>query len=328
MEENNMAGFFANTCLLTYQEGGFLCNDKLRVDAPLSPETLEEAAVQCPKLSGLCLDHTDIGDECFPALARMAKLDMLSLLGSKNITGHGLALLAELNEDPKIDGILVQLPLPGHLDTRQVLESIRPDKDVDCFHPLNVGKMTLGREGFRPCTPAGVMELLAAYDIPVRGKRCVVIGRSSLVGQPLSTLLTQADGTVSLCHSKTPDLAAYTREADILVSAVGRTGLVTADMVKPGAAVVDVAMNRRADGKLTGDVDFPAVEPVAGFLTPVPGGVGLGPVIFSVEYGVSEGEVIFRHVQIVLAPALPALLDAVQKVVVWHGAPPNKYGLF
>lgn len=185
-----------------------------------------------------------------------------------------LALLAELNEDPKIDGILVQLPLPGHLDTRQVLESIRPDKDVDCFHPLNVGKMTLGREGFRPCTPAGVMELLAAYDIPVRGKRCVVIGRSSLVGQPLSTLLTQADGTVSLCHSKTPDLSAYTREADILVSAVGRTGLVTADMVKPGAAVIDVAMNRGPDGKLSGDVDFGPVSEKASYITPVPGGVG------------------------------------------------------
>lgn len=185
-----------------------------------------------------------------------------------------LALLAELNEDPKIDGILVQLPLPGHLDTRQVLESIRPDKDVDCFHPLNVGKMTLGREGFRPCTPAGVMELLAAYDIPVRGKRCVVIGRSSLVGQPLSTLLTQADGTVSLCHSKTPDLSAYTREADILVSAVGHTGLVTADMVKPGAAVIDVAMNRSPDGKLSGDVDFGPVSEKASYITPVPGGVG------------------------------------------------------
>lgn len=185
-----------------------------------------------------------------------------------------LALLAELNEDPKIDGILVQLPLPGHLDTRQVLESIRPDKDVDCFHPLNVGKMTLGREGFRPCTPAGVMELLAAYDIPVRGKRCVVIGRSSLVGQPLSTLLTQADGTVSLCHSKTPDLSAYTREADILVSAVGHTGLVTADMVKPGAAVIDVAMNRGPDGKLSGDVDFGPVSEKASYITPVPGGVG------------------------------------------------------
>ena len=185
-----------------------------------------------------------------------------------------LRLLDQLNGDGRVDGILVQLPLPGHLDARQVLEAIRPDKDVDCFHPLNVGRMTLGREGFRPCTPAGVMELLAAYDIPVRGRRCAVIGRSSLVGQPLATLLTQADGTVSLCHSKTPDLAAYTREADILVSAVGRPGLVTAEIVKPGAAVIDVAMNRGADGSLSGDVDFGPVFEKAAFLTPVPGGVG------------------------------------------------------
>ena len=185
-----------------------------------------------------------------------------------------MALIQALNNDPAADGILVQLPLPRGLDQRQILEAIRPDKDVDCFHPLNVGKMTLGREGFRPCTPAGVMEMLKAYDIPVRGKRCAVIGRSSLVGQPLASLLTQADGTVTLCHSRTENLAEHTRQADILVSAADRPDLVTADMVKPGAAVIDVAMNRGADGRLTGDVDFPAVESVAGFLTPVPGGVG------------------------------------------------------
>ena len=185
-----------------------------------------------------------------------------------------LGLIRRLNEDSRVDGILVQLPLPGHLSEETVINAIAPDKDVDCFHPFNVGRMVIGAPAFVPCTPAGVMELLAAYDIPVRGKRCVVIGRSSLVGQPLSTLLTQADGTVSLCHSKTPDLAAYTREADILVSAVGRTGLVTADMVKPGAAVIDVAMNRGPDGKLSGDVDFGPVSEKAAFITPVPGGVG------------------------------------------------------
>lgn len=185
-----------------------------------------------------------------------------------------LSLLAWLNGDPQIDGILVQLPLPEGLDQRQVLESIRPDKDVDCFHPLNVGKMTLGREGFRPCTPAGIMEMLRAYEIPIRGKRCVVIGRSSLVGQPMATLLTQADGTVTLCHSRTENLPAITREADILISAVGRSGLVTAGMVKEGAAVIDVAMNRGSDGSLRGDVDFEAVEKKATFITPVPGGVG------------------------------------------------------
>ena len=185
-----------------------------------------------------------------------------------------MALIQSLNNDPAADGILVQLPLPRGLDQRQILEAIRPDKDVDCFHPLNVGKMTLGREGFRPCTPAGVMEMLKAYDIPVRGKRCVVIGRSSLVGQPLASLLTQADGTVTLCHSRTENLAEHTRQADILVSAVGRPGLVTGDMVKEGAAVIDVAINRGEDGKLRGDVDFEAVEKKASFITPVPGGVG------------------------------------------------------
>ena len=185
-----------------------------------------------------------------------------------------LHLIERLNNDPKIHGILCQLPLPEHISEEAVIRTIRPEKDVDAFHPVNVGKIMVGDYDFLPCTPAGVMELLAAYDIPVRGKRCVVIGRSSLVGQPLSTLLTQADGTVSLCHSKTPDLAAYTREADILVSAVGRTGLVTADMVKPGAAVIDVAMNRGPDGKLSGDVDFGPVTEKAAFITPVPGGVG------------------------------------------------------
>lgn len=185
-----------------------------------------------------------------------------------------MALVQALNHDPEVDGILVQLPLPEGLDSKQVLEAIQPDKDVDCFHPLNVGRMSLGREGFRPCTPAGVMEMLRAYDIPVRGKRCVVIGRSSLVGQPLAVLLTQANGTVTLCHSRTENLAEHTRQADILVSAVGCSGLVTGDMVKEGAAVIDVAMNRGEDGKLRGDVDFEAAAERAAFITPVPGGVG------------------------------------------------------
>lgn len=186
-----------------------------------------------------------------------------------------MGLIQTLNNDEAVDGILVQLPLPKGLDQKQVLEAIRPDKDVDCFHPLNVGKMTLGREGFRPCTPAGVMEMLRAYDIPVKGKRCVVIGRSSLVGQPLAALLTQADGTVTLCHSRTEHLAEHTRQADILVSAVGRSGLVTGDMVKERAVVIDVAMNRDGEnGTLRGDVDFETVAEKASFITPVPGGVG------------------------------------------------------
>ena len=188
--------------------------------------------------------------------------------------GDLLALVEQLNQDEAVDGILVQLPLPEGLDPRPVLHALAPEKDVDGYHPLNAGLLALGEPGFQPCTPAGVLALLDAYDIPIRGRRCVVLGRSHLVGRPLAQLLTARDGTVTLCHSRTEDLPALTRQADILVSAAGRAGLVTAGMVKPGAAVVDVAMNRRADGKLTGDVDFPAVEPVAGFLTPVPGGVG------------------------------------------------------
>ena len=185
-----------------------------------------------------------------------------------------LALIAQLNGNDAVDGILVQLPLPRPLDEDLVIRSIAPEKDVDCFHPYNVGKLQQGAAVFQPCTPAGVMEMLRAYEIPVAGKHCVVLGRSNIVGKPMAALLTQADGTVTICHSKTEDLALLTREADILVSAVGRFGTVTADMVKPGAVVIDVAMNRNEEGKLCGDVDFAAVEPLASYITPVPGGVG------------------------------------------------------
>ncbi|MEI3349431.1 MAG: bifunctional methylenetetrahydrofolate dehydrogenase/methenyltetrahydrofolate cyclohydrolase FolD [Dysosmobacter sp.] len=185
-----------------------------------------------------------------------------------------LELVEQLNQDAAVDGILCQLPLPKGLNEDQVIHAIAPDKDVDCFHPFNVGQMSIGAPTFLPCTPAGVMEMLRAYEIPVAGKRCVVLGRSNIVGKPMAMLLTQADGTVTVCHSRTPDLAALTREADILVAAVGRVGLVTADMVRPGAVVIDVAMNRNADGKLCGDVVFDEVEAKASYITPVPGGVG------------------------------------------------------
>ena len=185
-----------------------------------------------------------------------------------------LTLIDRLNGDGAVDGILVQLPLPSHLNEEKVLNAIAPDKDVDCFHPVNVGKMVTGQPVFLPCTPAGVMEMLRAYEIPVAGRHCVVLGRSNIVGKPMATLLLAQSGTVTICHSKTPNLAAFTRQADILVSAVGRTGLVRADMVKEGAVVIDVAMNRNAEGKLCGDVDFAAVEKKASYITPVPGGVG------------------------------------------------------
>lgn len=185
-----------------------------------------------------------------------------------------LALVDTLNHKEDIHGILVQSPLPKGLDEGAVVEAIDPQKDVDAFHAYNVGKIMMGDYHFLPCTPAGIMELLQAYDIPVEGKRCVVIGRSNIVGKPMAMLLLQQDGTVTVCHSKTPGLAAITREADILVSAVGRVGLVTPDMVKEGAVVIDVAMNRNSEGRLCGDVDFAAVEPKASYITPVPGGVG------------------------------------------------------
>ena len=185
-----------------------------------------------------------------------------------------MLLIETLNGRSDIDGILIQLPLPAHLNERAVLSVVRPDKDVDCFHPYNVGRLNIGDPVFRPCTPAGVMEMLREYGISPAGKRCVVLGRSNIVGRPMAALLLQADATVTVCHSKTPDLCSQCLQADILVSAAGRRGLITADMVKPGAVVIDVAMNRGPDGKLCGDADYAAVAERASFITPVPGGVG------------------------------------------------------
>lgn len=185
-----------------------------------------------------------------------------------------LELVETLNGREDIDGILVQLPLPKHLDEETVLQAIDPAKDVDGFHPMNAGNLLIGRPGFLPCTPAGVMDLLDEYGIDPAGKRAVVVGRSNIVGKPMALLLLRRNATVTVCHSRTPDLAEYCRRADILVAAVGRRGLITADMVKDGAVVVDVAMNRDENGKLCGDVDATAVAEKAAYLTPVPGGVG------------------------------------------------------
>ena len=185
-----------------------------------------------------------------------------------------LALVDKLNADPAVDGILCQLPLPKGLNADEVTLRINPDKDVDAFHPVNVGRLTLGAPVFQPCTPAGIMEILKTYDIPVAGKKCVVIGRSNIVGKPMALLLLAANATVEICHSRTQNLAAETAGADILISAVGKAGFVTADMVKEGAVVIDVGMNRDADGKLCGDVAFDEVSEKASAITPVPGGVG------------------------------------------------------
>ena len=184
-----------------------------------------------------------------------------------------LALINELNRKPSINGILCQLPLPKHLDEKLIINSIDPNKDVDAFHPFNVGKIMIGDFHFLPCTPAGVMEMLEYEGIDVTGKNCVVIGRSNIVGKPMNMLLLHKNGTVTVCHSKTNNLAEICKKADILVVAVGRPNFVTADMVKPDAVVIDVGINR-VDGKLCGDVDFENVSKIASAITPVPGGVG------------------------------------------------------
>jgi methylenetetrahydrofolate dehydrogenase (NADP+)/methenyltetrahydrofolate cyclohydrolase len=185
-----------------------------------------------------------------------------------------LAAIATLNADSAVHGILVQLPLPAQLDAERVLEAIAPQKDVDGFHPMNMGALLAGRAGFVPCTPAGIMVMLDRTGIALRGKRAVVVGRSNIVGKPMALLLLQRDATVTICHSKTHDLPALTREADVLVAALGRAKAIGAVMVKPGACVIDVGINRLDDGTLAGDVDTVAVNDVAGWITPVPGGVG------------------------------------------------------
>ncbi len=184
-----------------------------------------------------------------------------------------LSLIDGLNEDDSVDGILVQLPLPRHLNETKVTERIRADKDVDAFSAYNVGKITLGRDAFKPCTPSGVMRILEEYGIEISGKECVVVGRSNIVGKPMALLLLAAGGTVTVCHTKTADLAFHTRRADIIVAAAGKAKLITGDMIKEGAVVIDVGMNR-CDGVLCGDVDYEPCAAKASYITPVPGGVG------------------------------------------------------
>ena len=185
-----------------------------------------------------------------------------------------LDLIAELNAKKEVSGILVQLPLPKHMDEDKVIRAIDPAKDVDGFHPQNVGRIVIGDYFFAPCTPSGILTLIDSTGVDMAGKECVIIGRSNIVGKPMALLALHRNATVTICHSRTQNLPVLTRRADILISAVGKAGFVTGEMVKPGAVVVDVGMNRNAAGKLCGDVDFAAVEPVASYITPVPGGVG------------------------------------------------------
>ena len=205
-----------------------------------------------------------------------------------------LGKIAELNADPSVHGILVQLPLPKHFDEKAVLEAIKVEKDVDGFHAENVGRLSQCREAFIPCTPHGVMKMLETAGVPVQGAEAVVIGRSNIVGKPMATLLTNAGATVTVCHSRTKDLAFHTRRADILVAAIGKPRFVTGDMIKPGATVIDVGINRLQDGpdagKLCGDVDFESAREVAGAITPVPGGVGPMTITMLLENTVISAE--------------------------------------
>lgn len=206
-------------------------------------------------------DETGIASEIIAMPAETTEEELISVLDG-------------LNSRSEINGILVQLPLPKHINERNIIAHIDPKKDVDAFCDENVGRIMTGNFSFLPCTPAGIIELLHRSGVSVCGKDCVVIGRSNIVGKPMAMLLLHENGTVTICHSRTKNLPEITRRADILVSAVGKAGFVTADMVKPGAVVIDVGMNRTPEGKLTGDVDFASVEPIASLITPVPGGVG------------------------------------------------------
>jgi len=215
--------------------------------------------------------------------AKEVGIDAETLFHDANMSELALLnLVNDLNEDTTVDGILVQLPLPSHIDESKIIDTISPLKDVDCFHPANVGRLLIGEPKFLPCTPAGIMEMLRRYEIDTRGMHAVVVGRSNIVGKPMASLLVQkgVDATVTVCHSRTRNLPEITNSADLLVSAIGRAAFVTADMVKPGAIVIDVGINRVDDAsrtrgyRLVGDVDFDAVSEIAGWITPVPGGVG------------------------------------------------------
>ena len=213
------------------------------------------------------------------------------LLPAETTQEELLALIEKLNRDPNIHGILVQSPLPKHLDEKLVVEHIDSNKDVDAFHAYNVGRIMIGDFAFLPCTPAGVIELIRSTGVEIAGKECVVIGRSNIVGKPMAMLLLHNNGTVTVCHSRTKNLAEVCRRADILVSAVGRAKFVTADMVKPGAVVIDVGMNRDENGKLCGDVDYANVEPLASYITPVPGGVGPMTIAMLMKNAVSAAKI-------------------------------------
>jgi methylenetetrahydrofolate dehydrogenase (NADP+)/methenyltetrahydrofolate cyclohydrolase len=231
----------------------------------------------------LCLAVVQVGDDPASSVYVRNKKQACEYIGIGSLSHELpaetseeelLALVEALNNDDKVTGILVQLPLPSHIDEDKVIGAIAPQKDVDCFHPFNVGRLMIGQAGFLPCTPAGIIELLKRSEIEMTGKECVIIGRSNIVGKPLALLLLRENATVTVAHSKTVDLPAVTRRADILIVAIGRPRMITAEYVKEGAVVIDVGIHRDESGKLCGDVDFVAVAPHCAAITPVPGGVG------------------------------------------------------
>lgn len=253
----------------------------------ISAKTLEEIAeeVSALKNEGIecCLAVIIVGNDSASrvyvnnkkkACANVGIRSLEFALPEETTTEELLALIDRLNADSSVNGILCQLPVPKHIDKNAVLDRILPEKDVDCFHPVNVGKLSLGKAVLLPCTPAGIIRMLDCSGVEIEGKHCVVIGRSDIVGKPMAMLLLERNATVSICHSRTKNLPEITKQADILVAAVGRANFVTADMVKDGAVVIDVGMNRNEEGKLCGDVDFAGVCEKASMITPVPGGVG------------------------------------------------------
>ncbi|MBQ3614795.1 MAG: bifunctional methylenetetrahydrofolate dehydrogenase/methenyltetrahydrofolate cyclohydrolase FolD [Anaerotignum sp.] len=253
------------------------------ISAEIKAEAAEEAAALKEQGIEPCLAVVLVGDNSASKVYVSNKEKACAAVGIRSVSHvlpeatteeELLKLIDELNADKSVHGILVQMPVPKHIDDRKVIMAISPDKDVDCFHPVNVGYLHTGAKGFLPCTPAGIIELIKRSGHSIEGKNCVIIGRSNIVGKPVAMLLMQENGTVTICHSKTKDLAGICRGADIIVSATGKVDTVTADMVKEGAIIIDVGMNRNAEGKLCGDVDFENVKEVAGAITPVPGGVG------------------------------------------------------
>jgi methylenetetrahydrofolate dehydrogenase (NADP+)/methenyltetrahydrofolate cyclohydrolase len=268
----------------------------------IAQQIKDECKIKAAKLKaegrGLCLAVVQVGDDPASTVYVRNKKQACEYVGigslshelpAKTSEDELLALIDELNNDDKVTGILVQLPLPPHIDEDKVIGAIAPQKDVDGFHPLSTGNLMIGRPGFLPCTPAGIIELLRRSGIEIAGKECVVIGRSNIVGKPMAILLLRENGTVTVAHSKTKDLAALTRRADILIVAIGRARMITADYVGEGAVVVDVGIHRDENGKLCGDVDFASVAPHCAAITPVPGGVGpmtIAMLMKNIVYGV------------------------------------------